>query len=198
MKITGLLLVFAVIGLPFCALAQDNDDNPDSQLASPEVSAPAAPPATPQEPEAADSANHDMDETAPSLALTPEELIENGENDGDDEGGKWHERKFAKLQGLNKVTARTVEIKSGIGKKTVFGNLDFTVEKCLRGPEEERFENAALITIWDEIPGQERKQVFRGWMFSSSPAISALEHPIYDVILLDCINKVEPEKIKTN
>ena len=28
--------------------------------------------------------------------------------------------------------------------------------------------------------------VFSGWMFASSPAVSALEHPVYDVTLLAC------------
>ena len=29
---------------------------------------------------------------------------------------------------------------------------------------------------------------FSGWMFASSPALSALEHPVYDLIVLDCVN----------
>lgn len=48
-------------------------------------------------------------------------------------------------------------------------------------------ESLAFMEIWDEIPGQTRNKSFEGWMFSSSPAISALEHPIYDVILLECV-----------
>lgn len=109
-----------------------------------------------------------------------------------DEGDLWKEMKFARLQGLNKITARTSELKSDIGAKTKFGNLEFVVEKCVRGPENEKAENTVLLTVWDEIPGQERKQIFRGWMFSSSPAISALEHPIYDIILLGCGEAPKP------
>jgi len=109
-----------------------------------------------------------------------------------EDGDKWHEMKFARLQGLNKVTARTSEIKSDINAKTKFGNLELIAEKCMRGPENERAENTVLLTVWDEIPGQERKQIFHGWMFSSSPAISALEHPIYDIILLGCGEAPKP------
>jgi hypothetical protein len=28
--------------------------------------------------------------------------------------------------------------------------------------------------------------LFSGWMFASSPALSALEHPVYDVWVIDC------------
>ena len=37
-----------------------------------------------------------------------------------------------------------------------------------------------------EIGGSERRPVFSGWMFASSPALSALEHAVYDVWVLDC------------
>ena len=29
-------------------------------------------------------------------------------------------------------------------------------------------------------------RVFNGWMFKSTPALSALENPVYDVGVLDC------------
>jgi hypothetical protein len=32
--------------------------------------------------------------------------------------------------------------------------------------------------------------VFRGWMFASSPALAAMEHPVYDVWILDCKNSL--------
>ena len=51
-------------------------------------------------------------------------------------------------------------------------------------------ESAAFLQI-DEVRQGERnsvvsQQVFSGWMFASSPALSALENPIYDVGVLDC------------
>ena len=40
---------------------------------------------------------------------------------------------------------------------------------------------------------------FSGWMFASSPALSAMEHPVYDLWVLDCENKGEakPEQAPT-
>jgi hypothetical protein len=37
--------------------------------------------------------------------------------------------------------------------------------------------------VW---PGEKPERIFSGWMFSSSPALSALEDPIYDVSVLSC------------
>ncbi|PZO87150.1 MAG: hypothetical protein DI626_04710, partial [Micavibrio aeruginosavorus] len=35
---------------------------------------------------------------------------------------------------------------------------------------------------------------FSGWMFASSPALSAMDHPVYDVWVLDCLGKEEPNE----
>jgi hypothetical protein len=32
----------------------------------------------------------------------------------------------------------------------------------------------------------EPRQIFRGWMFASSPAVNGLEHPIYDAWVVGC------------
>ena len=36
--------------------------------------------------------------------------------------------------------------------------------------------------------------IFSGWMFASSPALSAMNHPVYDVWVIDCIGK-DPEPV---
>ena len=65
--------------------------------------------------------------------------------------------------------------------------LEITINRCAFHPPEEPPENAAFITVRDRgYDGLAPKQVFSGWMFSSSPAISALEHPVYDLTLLAC------------
>ncbi|MEO1252083.1 MAG: DUF2155 domain-containing protein [Pseudomonadota bacterium] len=37
-----------------------------------------------------------------------------------------------------------------------------------------------------EGPQADGENIFRGWMFASSPALNALEHPVYDVWVIDC------------
>lgn len=41
-----------------------------------------------------------------------------------------------------------------------------------------------------EGPQAEGDNIFRGWMFASSPALNALEHPVYDVWVIDCKTRV--------
>lgn len=89
------------------------------------------------------------------------------------------------LQGLDKVTGRLSTMTVNAGEKTQFGALDIYARVCYAHPPEEVPENAAFLEIVEKKPAGEAK-VFSGWMFSSSPALSAMEHPVYDVWVLSC------------
>ena len=90
------------------------------------------------------------------------------------------------LQGLDKVTARTDTFEVPVGSAHQFGTLEITVHHCWKAPPEEPPENKAFLEIVDIRPDREPTTVFTGWMFSSSPALNALEHPVYDVWVKDC------------
>jgi hypothetical protein len=95
----------------------------------------------------------------------------------------------AVLQGLDKTTARVSRIEAPVDKSVRFGTLVITVRACVKRPPEETPESAAFLQIDEVRPGGttvSAKRVFSGWMFASSPAVSALEDPIYDVVVLDC------------
>ena len=105
------------------------------------------------------------------------------------------------LQGLDKVTARISTFDAPVGETVDFGTLQIVVRTCDKRPPEETPESAAFLDIWDRRPDEAAVSVFRGWMFASSPALSAMEHPVYDVWVLDCRNrdssseeKSDPEK----
>ena len=95
----------------------------------------------------------------------------------------------AVLQGLNKITARVSTFDAPVDSSVRFGSLVITARACVKRPPEEPPETAAFLDI-DELRGNgtsvESKRVFSGWMFASSPAVSAMEDPIYDVNVLDC------------
>jgi hypothetical protein len=93
---------------------------------------------------------------------------------------------IAVMQGLDKITARISRFEAPVGHEVHFGTLSIVVRDCRKSAPEERPENAAFIQIYETRPGEERRRLFSGWMFSSSPALSALEHPVYDVNLLEC------------
>lgn len=96
----------------------------------------------------------------------------------------------AVLQGLDKTTARVATIDAPIGQQIRYGNLLITAKACVKHPPEETPESAAFLVI-DELPPDagpttRAERIFSGWMFASSPALSALENPVYDVSVLDC------------
>lgn len=93
---------------------------------------------------------------------------------------------IAILQGLDKISARTSQIEAPVGATVKFGTLSIIVRDCERSAPEDTPENAAFIQIYETPPGEETKRLFSGWMFSSSPALSGLQHPVYDVTLLSC------------
>jgi len=93
---------------------------------------------------------------------------------------------IAVLQGLDKVAARVSQIEAPVGRSIKFGTLSILVRDCETSPPEEPPNNAAFLQIYETPLGEATKRLFSGWMFSSSPAISQLEHPVYDVTLLGC------------
>jgi len=94
----------------------------------------------------------------------------------------------AVLQGLDKVTARVTTLRTSIGGTVRFGTLEVIVRHCDKRPPEETPESAAFLDIWEVRPGEAPLDLFRGWMFASSPGLNAMEHPVYDIWLLGCEN----------
>jgi hypothetical protein len=96
----------------------------------------------------------------------------------------------AVLQGLDKITARISKFDAPVGKAVRFGRLVITVQACVKHPPEEEPESAAFLQIDEMRQGENNaavaQRVFNGWMFASSPALSAMENPIYDIGVLDC------------
>jgi hypothetical protein len=102
---------------------------------------------------------------------------------------------IAIMQGLDKITARVSRFEAPVGKAVTFGSLSIVVRDCQKSAPEERPENAAFVEISETKPGESKAQLFGGWMFSSSPALSALDHPVYDVNLLECKGTSAPPPV---
>jgi hypothetical protein len=100
----------------------------------------------------------------------------------------WIEGRTATIQALDKITARISTLRVPIDEPVGFGTLSVTVRRCAYHPPEETPEDAAYLEVVDN--GHDRSKpprpVFTGWMFASSPAVSAMEHPVYDLTLLSC------------
>lgn len=108
----------------------------------------------------------------PSFACAEEVLHQTSE---------WIESDKVILRGLDKISARVFTTEAHVNQKIHFGSLEIYVRSASRSPPENQPESACFVEIYDNKPGQQRQKVFSGWMFSSNPALSALEHPVYDI-----------------
>lgn len=96
------------------------------------------------------------------------------------------------LRTLDKVTATTEDYTVKIGDSLQYGSLSIDVKHCEKKPPEDIPETYAFLQIKDARltgTGEEADNdltVFSGWMFASKPAISALDHRVYDVWVIDC------------
>ena len=95
-------------------------------------------------------------------------------------------RQIAVLQGLDKITARISTFEAEVDQQVTFGSLGIVVRSCRETPPEEPPEAAAFLEVVDKRPDGPTVEVFSGWMFASSPAVSAMEHPVYDVWVVEC------------
>lgn len=101
----------------------------------------------------------------------------------------------AVLRTLDKVTARTQDLVISIDETVTYGTLEITVRKCIKRSPEETPETATFLEISEKQQDEEPRSLFLGWMFASSPALNALEHPVYDVWVIDC-KMSSPEQLK--
>lgn len=90
------------------------------------------------------------------------------------------------LRSLDKITGRTSTFQTDVGATLQYGNIYIKVQACRKRPPIEQPESAAFLQVWEVTSSGKSEWIFSGWMFASSPALSALDHPIYDVWVLDC------------
>jgi hypothetical protein len=113
------------------------------------------------------------------------------------------ENQTAVIRALDKVTARVEEIDLPVGKTVQFGDLAILARTCRTTlPEETPPESAAYLEIGEfksdpqsAAAAPTDKPVFSGWMFASSPALSAMEHPIYDIWVTGCKDSKAPPTV---
>ena len=102
-------------------------------------------------------------------------------------------RPVAIVQALDKTTAETMRFEVQVGGPPVrFRNtLIFTARACeVNAEDDPQEEAAAYLEIRSQPRGTNQptqaRQVFRGWMFASAPAVNPLEHPNYDAWVVGC------------
>ena len=109
---------------------------------------------------------------------------------------QWIEGNKLVVQGLDKITARIKTFEVDVGQTYKFGVLDIFVERCVFSKPIFKPESLAFIKIKDNSDRLSEVK-FNGWMFASSPALNALENPVYDVSILAC-KKVDKQLKKSS
>ena len=89
----------------------------------------------------------------------------------------------AKLRLLDKLTGALTDLDLSNGQSQTVGRLTVQMDGCRYDPENPAAEAFAHLTVLDAAKPD---PVFNGWMTASSPALSALDHPRYDVWVLRC------------
>ena len=116
----------------------------------------------------------------------PEEVALNQDGELIEENFE-HNKKIAVVQVLNKITAKSKNLEIPVDSQVNFGTIRIAVKTCWKSSPYELAENKILLNIAEN--NKEQKEyitIFDGWMFSSSPAISSMEHSVYDVVAINC------------
>jgi hypothetical protein len=133
---------------------------------------------------------------------------EEGATDEDEEEGESEEEKAARLapdaptprqrrrvaivEAIDKITAESMRFEVEVGGRPVRFNqaLIFTARACEVSAENEPVaDSIAYLEVTLQPRGTVRaepRQIFRGWMYASTPALSGLQHPIYDAWVVGC------------
>jgi len=97
------------------------------------------------------------------------------------------EKKYASFKLLNKTTNKVSTKDILVSSKISWETLNIEVLYCGSTPPTEIPEDYVLIDVHDTI-NNENTNIYKGWMISSSPDVTPLENPIYDLWLVDCSN----------
>jgi hypothetical protein len=108
-------------------------------------------------------------------------------NEHEQSSGSFKAMKRAKIVVLNKITAKSEQIIFDIGQVKFFGNLSIEVHKCVQSTDLYEPNNLMLLTIFDNKVDDDQLSVFHGWIATSNPSLSTLEHPVYEVIPMSCL-----------
>ena len=103
---------------------------------------------------------------------------------------------IAVLRTIDKVSAVTRTFEVPVDKTVKFGSSLFIhLRACRKASPLDQPESAAFLQIWEKKPTDDKSSwVFSGWMFASNPSLSAVDHPVYDVWLIDCKNAATSSK----
>jgi hypothetical protein len=107
--------------------------------------------------------------------------------------GRRQRRRVAIVEAVDKITAERMRFEVEVGGRPVRfqKTLIFTARACeVSASDEQVGDSIAYLEVSIQPRGviqtASPRQIFRGWMFASSPAVNGLQHPIYDAWVVGC------------
>lgn len=92
----------------------------------------------------------------------------------------------AVFSGLDKITGRTISFEATMNETVQFGSLQVTPRVCYTRPATEAPQTDSFTEVDEVQADKDYKRIFSGWMYSASPGLHGVEHPVYDVWLTNC------------
>lgn len=170
------------------SLAPPPGTEPARQATTPVVPANPNAPASPQQPGATQEANQPPAGQQPAMGGNPparEVVVE--------PPPQRITNPTAVFEGLDKITGRITSFDVAINETVQFGALQVTPKACYSRPPTETPQTDAFVDVDEVTLKGDIKRIFTGWMFKASPGLHAVEHPIYDVWLIDCKGGKNPD-----
>lgn len=93
---------------------------------------------------------------------------------------------IAAFSGLDKITGRITNFDVYMDETVQFGALQITPRVCYTRPPTETQRTSVFIEVDQVSLKGQVQRIFTGWMFADSPALNAIDHPVYDIWLVDC------------
>ena len=139
-----------------------------------------------------------LEELSPTFEEDKDELeklekknvnLNNIEDSFENSNKKKDNRIYINLKALDKITAKTSAIRLAVGEKEFFGPLEIKALKCQLSENKYSTDTVAYLQVKD-LSAKDNNQVFlfNGWTFASSPTLQSIDHPIYELWVVDCEN----------
>lgn len=125
-----------------------------------------------------------LDEIAPSYDQLDENYdnqeIPNEVNSSSEK--KLQDFKIASIGVLNKITAQVSVIDISLDQDIIVYDLKISNKACHISQPEEK----PLVAVYLMIDDLKSTNNFSGWMIKDLPSVSAMDHPLYDVWVINC------------
>ncbi len=93
---------------------------------------------------------------------------------------------IAQFAGLDKITGRLTKFDVYLNETVQYGALQVTPRACYTRPLTETPRTSVFVEVDQVSLRGAATRIFTGWMFAESPALNAIDHPVYDLWLVSC------------